>query len=107
VLATSDAMWSALVSGQYGLVTGISAAPSMHVAVSLWILLVARDLEPRAVPLAAAYFAFIWIASVQLGWHYVSDGLVGIAGMLALWWLAGRLITRPHPHSPPGSVPSP
>jgi len=107
VLSTSDAIWSAYASGQYRLVAGISAAPSMHVAISLWMLLVARDLAPRAVPLAAAYLAFIWIASVQLGWHYASDGLVGVAGMMALWWLAGRVINRPHPHSQPNSVPAP
>lgn len=91
VLSTSDAMWTAQLSGHFGLVAGISAAPSMHIAISFWILLVARSLAPRAVPLAAAYFAFIWIASVQLGWHYVTDGLVGVAGMAALWWLAGQL----------------
>ena len=94
VLSTSDAMWSAYAAGRPGLVAGISALPSMHVAISLWILLVARDLAPRAVPLAAAYLAYIWIASVQLGWHYASDGLAGVAGMMALWWLAGRLPYR-------------
>jgi hypothetical protein len=57
-------------------------------------LLTARTLAPRAVPLAAAYFAFIWIASVQLGWHYVSDGLIGVLCMAALWWLAGLLPMR-------------
>lgn len=91
VLATSDAMWSAQLSGHPGLVAGISAAPSMHIAISFWILLAAREFAPRAVPLAAAYLAFIWIASVQLGWHYVSDGLTGIAGMAAIWFLARHL----------------
>jgi membrane-associated phospholipid phosphatase len=88
-------MWSAYTHGQYRLVAGISAAPSMHVAISLWMLLVARELAPRVVPLAAVYFAFIWIASVQLGWHYASDGLVGSAGMMAIWWSTGRLINLP------------
>jgi uncharacterized membrane protein YuzA (DUF378 family) len=91
VLSTADAMWLARFSDHPGLVAGISAVPSMHIAISLWILLVTREFAPRAVPLAAAYFAFIWIASVQLGWHYVTDGLVGVAGMASLWWLAGRL----------------
>lgn len=106
-LSTSDAMWSAYLSGHPGLVSGISAAPSMHIAISMWILLVARDLAPRAVPIAAAYLAFIWIASVQLGWHYVTDGIGAVAGMTAIWWVAGRLIIRPHPHSRPGSAPAP
>lgn len=102
VLHTSDAMWEAQLSGQPHLVAGISAAPSMHVAVSLWILLAARRLAPRAVPLAAAYLAFIWIASVQLGWHYISDGLIGVLAIAALWWLAGRL-----PYRSSSSPPSP
>jgi hypothetical protein len=106
-LSTADAMWSAYLSGHPGLVSGISAAPSMHIAISMWIFLVARDLAPRAVPIAAAYLAFIWIASVQLGWHYVTDGIGAIAGMTAIWWVAGRLIIRPHPHSRRDSAPAP
>jgi len=97
VLHTSDAMWLAQLSGRPALVAGISAAPSMHIAVSLWIVLAARRLAPRAVPLAAAYLAFIWIASVQLGWHYVSDGLAGVLAMAALWWLAEQLPYRSSP----------
>jgi hypothetical protein len=106
-ISTADAMWSAYLSGHAGLVAGISAAPSMHIAISMWIFLVARDLAPRAVPIAAAYLAFICIASVQLGWHYVSDGLEGIAGMMAIWWVAGLLIKGPHPQKRPGSTPVP
>ena len=48
-------------------------------------------MAPRMAPFAMFYAIFMWIGSVQLGWHYVSDGLAGIAGMLAIWWLAGRL----------------
>ena len=91
VLAESDAMWNSLASGKPGLVAGISAFPSIHVAISLWLFLVARALAPRAAPFAGAYFLFVWIASVQLGWHYVADGLGGAVGMLALWWLAAPL----------------
>ena len=88
-LSTAEAMWSAYLSGHPGLVSGISAAPSMHIAISMWIFLVARDLAPKAVPIAAAYLAFICIASVQLGWHYVTDGIAAVVGMVAIWWVAG------------------
>lgn len=98
VLSTADAMWSARATGHPGLVAGISALPSMHVAISLWMLLAVRTLAPKAVPLAAAYLAFVWIASVQLGWHYAADGLASVAGMMAIWALAGRL-----PYSSPSS----
>jgi hypothetical protein len=84
-------MWGALESGRPGLVAGISAVPSLHVAISLWIFLTARTMAPHAAPVALFYFIFIWVASVQLGWHYASDGLAGAAGMLAIWFVAGRI----------------
>ena len=88
VLAESDAMWSAYVNGQRGLLTGISALPSIHVAIALWIFLTARTLAPRLAKGALVYFFLMWLGSVQLGWHYVSDGLAGALGMLAIWALA-------------------
>ncbi len=91
VLAQSGAMWESLATGVPGFIAGISAFPSMHVAISLWLALAARALAPRAAPFAAAYFLFVWIASVQLGWHYVADGLGGAVGMLALWLLAAPI----------------
>jgi hypothetical protein len=87
----SDAMWASFASGRPGFVAGISAMPSLHVAISFWIWLAARSLAPRAAPVALAYAIFIWIASVQLGWHYASDGLAGVLGMAALWWVAAKV----------------
>ncbi|MEO6114623.1 MAG: phosphatase PAP2 family protein [Sphingomicrobium sp.] len=86
VAKTADAMWAAHASGRLGPISGISALPSMHVAISLWMALTARTLAPRMAPFAWAYCAFIWVASVQLGWHYASDGLAGVAGMLMIWF---------------------
>jgi PAP2 superfamily len=91
VRGEADAMWASFASGRPGLVAGISAMPSLHVAISFWIWLTARGLAPRAAPAALAYAVFVWIASVQLGWHYISDGLAGLLGMLAVWWLAHRI----------------
>lgn len=90
VRGESDAMWASLASGRPGFVAGISAMPSLHVAISVWVWLAARTLARRLAPLALAYAIFTWVASVQLGWHYVSDGLAGALGMGALWWLAGK-----------------
>ncbi|MEO5772801.1 MAG: phosphatase PAP2 family protein [Sphingomicrobium sp.] len=91
VLAESDAMWASHLAPRPGLVAGISAFPSLHVAISLWIYFAARETAPRAAPIALGYFMFMWIASVQLGWHYVSDGLGALIGMLLLWALAAWL----------------
>lgn len=93
-LAESDTMWSAMASDHPGLVAGISAVPSLHVAISLWIFLTVRTMAPRGAALALVYFLLIWLGSVQLGWHYVSDGLVGAVGMLAIWAVAGTVGLR-------------
>ena len=87
-LTESDLMWASRSDSSPGIVAGMSAVPSIHVAVSLWIYLAARQLLPKAEPIALAYFVLIWIGSVQLGWHYIADGLVGAVGMLAVWKLA-------------------
>ena len=92
-LAESDKMWASLASGRPSLVAGISAVPSMHVAISLWMFLVARARTPRLAPLVLLYTLLIWIGSVQLGWHYAADGLAGVIGMALIWPLAG-LINR-------------
>lgn len=97
-VAESDGMWASFATGTPGAVAGISAVPSLHVAISLWIWLTARTMAPRFGPFAAAYFLLIWIGSVQLGWHYVADGLAGALGMLAIWWLAdGRFAAHQLP----------
>ena len=87
-MTESDLMWASRSDSSPGIVAGMSAVPSIHVAVSLWIYLAARQLLPKAEPIALAYFVLIWIGSVQLGWHYIADGLVGAVGMLAVWKLA-------------------
>jgi hypothetical protein len=37
------------------------------------------------------YLGLIWFGSVHLGWHYFTDGIVGIAGALLVWRLAGAI----------------
>lgn len=105
-LGESDRMWASLARGQPTIVAGISAVPSIHVAISFWMVLAARLMAPRAVPYAVVYTLMIWIGSVQLGWHYVTDGLAGLFGMLLVWrlsywcdlnvgtWLAGMRPSR-------------
>jgi hypothetical protein len=76
--------------------------PSLHVAMACWLALTIRRGLPRMQWLGWTYLALIWLGSVHLGWHYVSDGAVGIAGMLAIWRLAGAVPSlgeakAPHP----------
>lgn len=79
--------------GQNGLGRGITAMPSMHVALAFLYVLAVR---PISKPLAWAMFAFfliIMIGSVHLAYHYAVDGYVSIAVTGAIW-MATKPISR-------------
>lgn len=73
---------------------GISAMPSLHVAIAFLTVQVAFSRSKRwSLRFAAlAYFLVILVGSVHLGWHYLLDGLVSIAAMVPLWIRAGKLV---------------
>jgi hypothetical protein len=80
---TADSLWMLHELARPAIGNGLSAMPSMHVGLTLWLALVLR--KTRAAPLAWTYFALIFLGSVHLGWHYVSDGLVASLGVLCIW----------------------
>lgn len=69
---------------------GISAMPSMHIAMAFWLALTVRAAFPRYQWAGWTYVALIWFGSVHLGWHYFSDGVVGGAGAVLIWRVAGN-----------------
>jgi len=77
---------------------GISAMPSLHVAIALWVALVLRSYVPRLAFLGFVYFALILIGSVLLGWHYAVDGLAATAIAIVAWRIApaAAYITKAH-----------
>ena len=75
-----------------GLGSGITAMPSMHVAICVLFWLAVRRLSRRW---GHAFFAFliaIWAGSVHLAYHYAVDGLVSLIAIVALWKLSEALI---------------
>lgn len=71
---------------------GISAFPSLHVAIAAWFGLVLRA---RGAPwLGAAYGFAIFACSIILGWHYAADGIAGAAVALLAYYLAGYWLIR-------------
>jgi PAP2 superfamily len=84
---------------------GISAIPSVHNAMAALFALASFRVS-RLVGLAMTAFAVtIWIASVYLNWHYAIDGILGAAGAVALWFLAGKVVDRVL--APPKTEPEP
>jgi hypothetical protein len=69
---------------------GISAFPSMHVAIAAWLAIVLADRGWLNVGIA--YFFGVFACSVILGWHYAIDGVAGaaiavVAERIAKAWL--------------------
>ena len=93
-LAAYEHLWRAYSSQSVALGGGISAMPSMHIAMAFWLALTLRAAFPKVQWAGWAYFALIWVGSVHLGWHYVLDGLAGAIGAALVWRLAPYLAFR-------------
>lgn len=90
-------LWTLHGQGQSGFASGISAFPSVHVALVAFNAFFLTKLSRRwAVP-AFLYVSLIGISSVYLGWHYAIDGYAGFACAWlvhkAVW--SARLDPRP------------
>lgn len=81
-------------SGRGDMGTGISAMPSMHLAMvtlNAWML---TAIDRRLGLLAWLYVGIILLGSVYLGWHYALDGYASIAAVTLIWWGTGRVLSR-------------
>lgn len=85
-------LWALHESGQLGLGSGISAFPSMHVALITVVALYAGERSTRLGLLAWSYTAIITFSSVYLGWHYAIDGYVSVLVTTALYWFQRKLV---------------
>lgn len=84
----ADYLWRKYLGDTVDFATGISAFPSMHIAMTTWIVLGVHALFLRARPFAWAYFLIIFMGSVYLGWHYLVDGLGGAFGAIVCWYIS-------------------
>ncbi len=90
-LATQDELWSSYATGE-GIVNGISAMPSMHIASSMLFTLLGFAANRTLGWIFATFTFLIFLGSIHLGWHYAIDGYFGAALAVVCWWLTGRLI---------------
>jgi hypothetical protein len=80
--------------GKDRLGAGISAMPSMHVAIAfLCFLVTLQGTKHLWLKLSAAAFALtIFIGSIHLGWHYAVDSIVAILAVTMIWICVGRFV---------------
>ncbi|MBC7939414.1 MAG: phosphatase PAP2 family protein, partial [Chitinophagaceae bacterium] len=87
-------MWSAYANRDDFFGGGISAMPSIHVAVSATMAFAAYSLNRRLGHIVAVFATLIWIGSVHLAWHYALDGVVGALMAYGIWRMSGALVDR-------------
>lgn len=87
-------LYASYQSGTAGVGTGISAMPSMHVALATLNACLFTTIN-RWFGLAGwAYVAVIMFGSVYFAWHYAVDGYVSVVVVLIIWFGVGRLLAR-------------
>jgi hypothetical protein len=92
-------LWHAHESGAASLGSGISAFPSLHVAMATLWAIVAFQRSVRLGIAALAFLAFVLVGSVALGWHYAVDGYVSIPLTILIWKIVGWLPSNTAPPS--------
>jgi hypothetical protein len=88
VKATSDYLWLHYQHRGTDVGAGISAMPSLHVAIALWFALAVRAYAPRFSFVGFTYYALIFVGSVLLGWHFFADGMAATVLTLLAWRIA-------------------
>ncbi len=86
----ADYLWRLHSEGSFGMGSGISGMPSVHVMTATWVALL---LFPTRARWAGVAFAVsILLLSVAIGWHYAVDGLFGAALVLAAYTMISKLL---------------
>jgi hypothetical protein len=84
-----DLLWTAYVTKTPGIATGISAFPSLHLAITTLFMLVGFRLRQWLGWTMALYLCVIMAGSVHLGWHYAIDGYFSILATTIFWFSIG------------------
>lgn len=91
-------LWSLHEAQRAGFGSGISAFPSVHVALAMMNALFLYEASRTYGRLGFAYVGIILVSSVYLGWHYAIDGYVSIIVVFALHHLSRQFFkARSHP----------
>ncbi len=81
-------------AGAIHIAFGIGAFPSLHVAFQTYVFLWMRRLWRAGQVLFGVFVLVIFLGSMITGWHYMIDGLAGLAlgwACYALFWRRARL----------------
>lgn len=90
-LWAQEVLWQSYINPSTAQIEGISAMPSLHVAMVTLLVFVGFHVN-RLVGTAYLIFAvLILLGSVSLGWHYAIDGYAAVLGAWLIWLISGRI----------------
>jgi hypothetical protein len=96
-------LWQAYLQGATHIGTGISAFPSIHVAVATLYALHAWPLGRMPRIAATTFLVLIMVGAVHLGWHYAVDCYAGLLGAVLIYGAVGA-IQRWHARTAPAEA---
>jgi hypothetical protein len=103
VLEVQETLLAWQKSGQSGLGRGITAMPSMHVALSMLFWLAMRHVSKAAGWFFGVFNAVIYVGSIHLAYHYAVDGIVSAILTAAVWFLSGLITDQSSARREPAS----
>jgi hypothetical protein len=71
---------------------GVSAMPSMHVAMATLCLLICSKYNRWLALAAGVFLILVLIGSIHLAWHYAVDGYVAIILTSLIWYYTGKVL---------------
>lgn len=87
-------LWQLHLADRTELGTGVSAFPSLHVAMATLFALTGWSINRWSGWIATGFLAVILLGSVHLAWHYAVDGYVSMLATTAVWYGVGALQSR-------------
>ncbi|MEL7213635.1 MAG: phosphatase PAP2 family protein [Pseudomonadota bacterium] len=91
---TQESLWQFYIEGAQALGSGISAFPSVHVAVATAVALYMYERHPLLLIPGGLFWTAVMILSVYTGYHYAIDGYASTLLVAGLWWALVRKSNR-------------
>jgi hypothetical protein len=91
-LDTQNMLWRQYSTNIITIGAGISAMPSMHVALATLMALAFWRISKKIGVWFIAYAVVIQIGSVHLAWHYAIDGYIGAIATYVIWRFSGWVL---------------
>jgi hypothetical protein len=95
-LDNQQGLWDFYRDGTWYSFGGISAMPSIHLAMSMIFVMVSFNFGKWPGYFSILYLLIMQIGSVILGWHYAVDGYAGILLAGGIWFAVRRYTARNH-----------